>query len=125
LDYFVGSTAPMLERDDPILRTYLAHDLSGGKVRLSGDALRRDAADLYFGPNPWAQLQVPARFLHAEFSVGPGSRPNYPPDVVDEVRRRFDQVRYVPGVDHAGSIMTMTGARATAELLDASLAGDK
>ena len=38
LDHFCSTTAPLLDRDDPLLRTYLEHDLSDGRVRQIGRA---------------------------------------------------------------------------------------
>src|SRR2546429_2097115 len=73
---------------------------------------------------PDLQLQVPVRFLTAEWSTGAGSAPAYPAEAVQAFRDALDvlvTVRPVPGVDHAASIMTMTGARATAELIAAAL----
>ena len=45
VSFFVANTAPLLDRDDPLLRDNLAHDLRDGLVRLSPDALVADAAD--------------------------------------------------------------------------------
>ena len=63
---------------------------------------------------------MPARLLTAEWSTGPDSAPAYPADTVAGFRDALGAlltVRPVAGVDHAASIMTMTGARATAELI--------
>ncbi len=119
-EFFVARTAPLLDPADPLLLDYLAHDLSGRRVRLSAEALIADAADIFFGTSKWQQLQVPARLLTAEWSTGPGSAPAYPAAAVAGFRDALGalvSVRPVAGADHAASIMTMTGARATAELI--------
>lgn len=121
-DFFTSATAPLLDSRDPILRTYLAHDLRDGLVRLSGDALLSDAASVYFEPNRWAELAVPVRFSHAEWSVGAGTPPAYSDEAVERYRAKATTVRFLPGLDHAGSIMTTTGASATAELIREALA---
>jgi pimeloyl-ACP methyl ester carboxylesterase len=121
---FFTSTAPLLDPGDPLLLDYLAHDLFGPLVRLGAEALMADAADIFFGPSKWQQLQVPVRFLTAEWSTGAGSAPAYPAEAVQAFRDALDvlvTVRPVPGVDHAASIMTMTGARATADLIAEAL----
>jgi hypothetical protein len=103
---------------------YLAHDLFGPLVRLSTEALMADAADIFFGPSKWQQLQVPVRFLTAEWGTGAGSAPAYPAEAVRAFRDALDvlvTVRPVPGVDHAASIISMTGARATADLIAEAL----
>jgi pimeloyl-ACP methyl ester carboxylesterase len=122
---FFTRTAPLLDPDDPLLLDYLAHDLFGPLVRLDADALMADAADIFFGSSKWRQLQVPVRLLTAEWGTGADSAPAYPADAVQSFRDALDvlvTVRPVPGVDHAASIMTMTGARATADLVAAALA---
>ena len=121
LDYFCATTAPLLDRDDPLLRYYAEHDLRDGRVRLSGDALVADAREIFFGPSPWERLGRPARFLHAEWSVGADTPPAYPADLVD----RYSSVATtypLTQVDHAASIMSRRGARATAEMLREALA---
>jgi pimeloyl-ACP methyl ester carboxylesterase len=118
--FFAAQTVPLLDPADPLLLDYLAHDLDGRRVRLSAEALIADAADIFFGPPKWQQLQVPVRLLTAEWSTGPDSAPAYPAEAVAAFRDALDAlvtVRPVAGVDHAASIMTMTGARATAELI--------
>lgn len=122
LQFFTGQTAPLLDPADPILRTYLEHDLHDGRVRLSGDALLSDAASVFFDAPAWEQLDVPVRFLHAEWSVGKDTPPAYPADAVARYAARAVTTRFLPGLDHAGSIMTPDGAAATAELLREALA---
>jgi pimeloyl-ACP methyl ester carboxylesterase len=124
-DFFVSETAPLLDRDDPILRAYLAHDLDAdGRVRLSGEALLADAAGAFFDAPDWRQLGVPARLLHAEFSRGAGTPPAYSAEAVAGFREQLPalvDVQLVPGADHAATIMTPAGAAATAALLKAAL----
>jgi pimeloyl-ACP methyl ester carboxylesterase len=117
LDFFVANTAPLLDPADPLLRDYLAHDLRDGLVRLSSAALLDDARDVYFGDNHWEQITVPIRFLHAEWGAGPGAPPGYPAETVAQFRPATVHTAFVEGVDHAGSIMTQKGAKATAKLL--------
>ena len=122
LEFFTSQTAPLLDRADPLLRNYLEHDLRDGRLQLSGEALLSDAEDIFFGDSPWASLEVPVRFLHAEWSTGAGSAPAYPPDAVERYRSNTASVRFIEGVDHAGTIMTRTGATATAGVLRDALA---
>ena len=122
--FFTEQTAPLLDPADPPLLDYLAHDLDGGRVRLSADAMIGDATDIFFGPSKWQQLQVPTRFLTAEWSVGEGSAPAYPAVAVASFRAGLGAlitVHPVPGVEHAASIMSLPGARATAELIQEAL----
>lgn len=122
-EFFTSQTAPLLDRDDPILEGYLAHDLGGGdRVRLSGTALLTDAEAVFFGSNAWQQLDVPVRFLHAEWSTGKDSPPGYPPEAVARYAPATVTTRYLPALDHSGTIMTPEGARATAEVLREALA---
>ncbi len=78
-EFFVANTAPLLDPADPLLLDYLTHDLVDRRVRLSTEALVADAADIFFGPSVWQQLQVPARLLTAEWSTGAGSPRPTPP----------------------------------------------
>jgi len=122
--FFVASTAPLLDPADPLLLDYLAHDLDGATVRLEADALIADATDIFFGPSAWEQISQPVRWLTAEWGTGRDSPPAYPPAAVDQFRHRLPAlvtVRTVAGVDHAASIMSPAGARATAELLSEAL----
>jgi pimeloyl-ACP methyl ester carboxylesterase len=123
-EFFVANTAPLLDPADPLLLDYLAHDLDGNRVRLDAGALIADATDIFFGPSKWDQLTVPARLLTAEWSTGRDSPPAYPPTAVEQFRDRLPAlvtVRTVAGADHAASIMSPAGARATAELLSEAL----
>jgi pimeloyl-ACP methyl ester carboxylesterase len=121
--FFVEQTAPLLDPADPLLLDYLAHDLTGPRVRLNADALIQDATDIFFGPSKWQQLTVPTRLLTAQWSTGPDSPPAYPPAVIEQFRDTLGppgplvSVETVAGVDHAASIMSPAGARATAAQL--------
>lgn len=121
LDYFTSSTTPLLDRDDPLLREYLQHDLGDGRVRLSGEALITDAREIFFGQTPFSDVAVPVRFLHAQWGTGPDSAPAYPPEAVERYAATARTVVGVQGVDHAGSIMGARGAAATAALLREAL----
>ena len=121
--FFTASTAPLLDPNDPLLRDYLAHDLGpDGRVRLSADALLQDAESVFFGDVPYDSLTVPVRFLHAEWGGGPDTPPGYPADAVERFRPLTVTTRFLPGADHAASIMSKAGAVATAELLTDALA---
>lgn len=122
LDHFCASTAPLLDRDDPLLRHYVEHDLRDGVVRLSGEALVDDVTATIFGETPWQDAGVPVRFLHAQWSAGRDTPPAYPPEAVERYARECTTVVGVDGVDHAASIMSPTGARATAALVREALA---
>lgn len=120
VQFFVESTAPLLDASDPVLRNYLRHDLDGeGRVRLSGEALVSDAESVYFADNPWPSLTLPIRFCHAQWSSGAGSSPAYPD--VSEYATKCVDVRFMPGLDHAGSIMSKAGAVIVAELVEGAL----
>ena len=121
VEFFTSQTAPLLDPADPLLRDYLAHDLVDGKVRLSGEALVADAESVFFGDSPWESLSLPVRFSHAQWSTGAGTAPAYPADAVARYAEKCVEVRYVEGVDHAGSIMTKAGAAVTADLLAGAL----
>jgi pimeloyl-ACP methyl ester carboxylesterase len=120
-DYFVSSPAPLLDREDPLLLQYLEHDLRDGRVRLSGDALVQDAESVFFSPPPLDEVQAPVRLTHTEWSVGRDTLPAYDAAAVDAVRERLAAVRFLPGLDHGGSIMTPAGAAVAAELLQEAL----
>lgn len=123
LAFFTGSTAPLLDPADPVLRDYVAHDLDAdGRVRLSGAVLLDDAASIYFGELHNHGAAQPIRWTHAEWGAGPGSAPMYPADLAAEYATRAVETVYLPGLDHAGSIMTKAGAAATADLLAKALA---
>lgn len=117
LEYFCSTTGTLLDPDDPLLRHYLEHDLRDGLVRLSPEALVEDGRDTYFGDIHWQDVGVPVRWAHAEWSIGADSPPMYPADAVDRYAPHCDTVVALDGLDHAGSIMTARGAKATAALL--------
>jgi pimeloyl-ACP methyl ester carboxylesterase len=122
--FFVASTAPLLDPADPLLLDYLAHDLEGHRVRLDADVLIADATGIFFGPSSWEQIAVPTRLLTAEWSTGRDTPPAYPPEAVGRFQKELKTlatVKTVRGVDHAASIMSPVGARATAELLSEAL----
>ncbi len=122
LEYFCSTTGQLLDPDDPLLRHYLDHDLRDGLVRLSADALVEDGRDTFFGDVPWRDVGVPVRWTHAEWSIGRESAPMYPADVVDMYAPQCVSVVALDGLDHAGTIMTVRGAQATAALLREALA---
>ena len=119
---FVLPGMPLLDRDDPLLRDYLAHDLAGGRVRLDPDVLVADATDTVLGPSRWRELDRPTRLVHAQWSTGKDSPPAYPPERVAALAAELPALKateLVEGVDHAASIMTRRGAAVVAEHLRA------
>jgi pimeloyl-ACP methyl ester carboxylesterase len=124
LTYFVAETAPLLDPSDDTLRGCLAHDLTDGRVRLSGDALVADATDIFFDPPRWQDVQVPMRLSHAQWSKGADSVPAYSLERIETSRRESENLVhtvYLTGADHAGSIMTKDGAAAAADLITEAL----
>ena len=72
----------------------------------------------------WEQIAMPTRLLTAQWSTGRDTPPAYPPEAVERFQKELKtlaMVKTVPGVDHAASIMSPVGARATAELLSEAL----
>ena len=120
VEFFTQNTTPLLDASDPLLRDYLELDLDeAGKVRLSGEALLSDAGSVFFGEPAWQSLDLPIRFLHAEWATGEGTSPAYP-DVTDYSKACVD-VRFAAGTDHASSIMSAKGAAVTADLVRLAL----
>jgi hypothetical protein len=121
LDYFCTTTAPLLDRADPLLRRYAEHDLQNGRVRLSGEALVEDVTSTFFGLSPWRDLTVPVRLAYAEWSTGRDTPPAYPPESVAGFAPSTVETTALPGLDHAGSIMTPAGAAAVATMIRRAL----
>ena len=123
--FFVATTAPLLDPADPLLLDYLRHDLRDGKVRLDGDALIADSADIFFGPPKWQDLSTPAALLAAEWSRGADTAPAYSEQACREFAAALPAglltVHPLDGADHAASIMTRRGAHATADLIRSAL----
>ena len=95
-------------------------------MRLDPDVLVADAVDTLLGPSPWQRLDRPARFLHAEWSVGAGSAPAYTPERVEAFAAQLPTLEHtelLPGVDHAASIMTRRGAAVAVAHVRAALQG--
>ncbi|MBM7805248.1 pimeloyl-ACP methyl ester carboxylesterase [Geodermatophilus bullaregiensis] len=132
VEFVVAHTAPLLDPADPHLATCLAHDLErgrdGGRVRLDGRALVDDAADTFLtdtAADALRRLAVPTQLLHAEWSAGAGSPPAYTDDEVAAVVAASDGLvtaELLPGHDHAGVVMTASGAAASVRVLRRSLA---
>ena len=127
-DFFIGATAPLLDKDDPILAEYLGYDLAGSEppelwVRLDGDAMAADSADLYLeGRAEEAALQIkaPTRMLFAEWSVGRDSPPGYTAEYLQPwlPRIRAFKTTLLPGTDHAGTVMSLASGQAIARELE-------
>jgi pimeloyl-ACP methyl ester carboxylesterase len=125
--FFVATTGPLLDPADPLLLDYLAHDLSGGRVRLSGEALIADSADVFFGTSRWQQLTMPTRLLAAQWGRGASGDPAYSSAAVQAFPAQLPAlvaVRELAGADHAATIMTMAGAAAVAELITEALVAE-
>jgi pimeloyl-ACP methyl ester carboxylesterase len=105
----------------------IAPDLRGrgGSVGVEGSSsVARHATDILFGPSSWEQIRQPVGWLTAEWSTGRDTPPAYPPEAIAHFQnelKTLTTVVPVPGVDHAASIMSPAGARATAELLSEAL----
>jgi len=122
---FVLPGMPLLDRDDPLLRDYLAHDLRDGRVRLDPDVLVADAIDTILGPSRWRELHRSTRLVYAQWSTGPDSPPAYPPERVAALAAELPALQateLVEGVDHAAGIMTRRGAAVVARHLSEVLA---
>ncbi|TFI42549.1 alpha/beta hydrolase [Rhodococcus sp. 1R11] len=119
VEFLVSTSLPMLDPADPLLRTYAEHDLVDGSVRLSSAAVVADATDVFFGASRFRELAMPIRFLHAQWSVGSSSAPMYSPEDIDALD--LTSVVPMPGLDHAGTIMTPTGAAAVGRTIDEAL----
>lgn len=118
VDYFL-QTAPLLDRSDPLLLDYLAHDLADGRIRLSPEHVVDDAVDVFTGRVPWRELTMPVQLLHAEWATGPGTEPMYSAaDVAGFVAGLpLLSAEFIPGVDHGATVMTRRGAAAVARHL--------
>jgi len=123
-DTFCSEVAPLLARDDALLRDYLRHDLDDeGMIRLDGDALLADAEDVYFGPARWQGLDIPMHLLHAEWSLGVDSIPAYEPSDLRSLEAAGIPTTLIPGADHAACVMTRHGASVVAEELRRAVVG--
>lgn len=122
IEFVVSTSLPLLDRTDPLLRRYAEHDLVDGSIRLSTAAVVTDATDVFFGSSRFRELTMPIRFLHAEWSVGANSAPMYSSQ--DIAALDLTSVRPMPGLDHAGTIMTSVGAAAVGAALDEALRGE-
>ncbi|PWW25210.1 pimeloyl-ACP methyl ester carboxylesterase [Geodermatophilus normandii] len=130
--YLVATTAPLLDPTDPLLARCLARDLErgadGGRVRLDGRVLVDDAADVFLtdaAAAALAALRVPTQLLYAEWSAGAGTPPACTTDEVAAVvaaHGSLVQAELLPGHDHAGVVVTRTGAAASVAALRRSLA---
>ncbi|OZC76995.1 alpha/beta hydrolase [Rhodococcus sp. 06-418-5] len=119
IEFLVSTSLPLLDPADPLLRTYAEHDLFDGSVRLSSDAVVADATDVFFGASRFRELTMPIRFLHAQWSVGTDSAPMYSSQIVDALD--LTSITAMPGLDHAGTIMTAVGAAAVGETIDEAI----
>lgn len=132
VDFVVANTAPLLDPADPLLHACLAHDLErgagGGRVRLDGRGLVDDAADVFLtdsAEDALRRLRVPARLLCAEWSAGAGTVPVYTDEEVAAhlaAHPALVHAERLAGHDHAGVVMTGTGAAASVRVLRESLA---
>lgn len=119
--------APLVDSADPRFLDMLAHDLRGGPargpVRRDLDTVVEDAVSVLASERPAAALALvrsPMWLLHAEWAVGEGSAPMYPPGHVAALAERTPRLVHtelVEGVDHAAIIMTDRGAARCAAVL--------
>jgi len=121
---FCAGVGTLLDQSDPLLDQYLGYDLVPAEdgvdfvVRLAPQAVLQDAMDVFGGTTAadrmaaLSTLDAPISFLHAEWSIGAGTPPAYPVEVVEDWRARLPgmRTRLVPGLDHAGTIMSARGA---------------
>ncbi|MCJ0979643.1 alpha/beta hydrolase [Rhodococcus sp. ARC_M12] len=119
VDFLVSTSLPLLDPADPLLRAYAEHDLVDGSVRLSTDAVVSDAEDVFFGESRFRELTMPIRFLHAQWSVGENSAPMYSSEDIDALD--LTSITPMMGLDHAGTIMTSSGAAAVGATIDEAL----
>ncbi|MCJ0890978.1 alpha/beta hydrolase [Rhodococcus sp. ARC_M5] len=122
VDFLVSTSLPLLDPADPLLRAYAEHDLVDGSVRLSTDAVVSDAEDVFFGESRFRELTMPIRFLHAQWSVGENSAPMYSSEDIDALD--LTSITPMMGLDHAGTIMTSSGAAAVGATIDEALRGE-
>ncbi|OZF39546.1 alpha/beta hydrolase [Rhodococcus sp. 14-2483-1-2] len=122
IEFLVSTSLPLLDPTDPLLRTYAEHDLADGSIRLSSAAVVADATDVFFGASRFGELTMPIRFLHAQWSVGADSAPMYSPQDIDALDPT--SITPMPGLDHAGTIMTAVGAAAVGATIDEALRGE-
>ena len=125
-DFFLGATAPLLDPADPLLERYLRYDLAGEppelRVRLDGEAMAGDAADLFFNDEAARvaeSIQVPATLLYAEWTSGEGTPPAYPAGYLRPWEERLPNLRtvFLPGTDHAATVMTPASGAAIARAI--------
>ncbi|CCQ14057.1 Alpha/beta hydrolase fold protein [Rhodococcus sp. AW25M09] len=119
VDFVVSSSAPLLDRSDPLLHIYAAHDLHEGVVRLDGNTVVSDAEDVFFGISNFADVRAPISLLYAQWSVGADSAPMYTAEYLSQYT--FEPSTRLDGHDHAAMIMTGSGAAATAKVLRAAI----
>lgn len=121
-DHFCTVSGPLLAPEDPLLLECLSHDLDpDGRVWLDGQALLEDAEDVYFGPNPWLDVDAPIHLLHAEWSLGMDTTPAYEQTDIDDLQLHGVTTTFLPRVDHAGAVMTRHGASVIAAVVGAAL----
>ncbi len=127
-DSYIAANAavnPLIDPSDPLLRAYLAHDLSAdGHRRLDKDTVLADAHATVLGASPWRSLTMPTWFVHAEWSTGPDTPPAYTAEDAARFRAELPVLHepvLINQVDHGGTVMTTAGAAVVAEVLAEAL----
>lgn len=79
------------------------------------------APTVWRSPGHSRSLSMSIRFLHAQWGVGTYGVPAYPDDLVERYEPYTVEMRSLSGLDHAGTIMTHSGAAAVAEVIKEAL----
>ena len=127
-DFVVKATMPLLSTDDPLLAENLRYDLVGDapdlRVRLDGNGMAEDAADLFLSDDAERAAQsltMATHMLYAEWSSGRGTPAAYTAEYLQRWRSRIPgfKATMLPGTDHAASVMTASSGAAIAAEIDA------
>ena len=126
-DFFLSATGPLLQPEDRVLEEYLRYDLVGEepelRVRLDGQAMAADSADLYLNgraEEAAEAIRAPTRMVYAEWSIGRDSPPGYTADYLGPWLPKIPAFKatLLPGTDHAATVMTSASGVAIARELE-------
>jgi pimeloyl-ACP methyl ester carboxylesterase len=125
----VSTGTPMIDPTDPRFLQMCVRDLTrgadGGRVRRDLETVVADAVSVLASARPaeaFAEVQAPTRLLYAQWARGEGTDPMYPAEHVATFSQLV-RADHLALADHAGVVMTDSGAAAGAALLRASLDG--